>query len=134
MDSTGIFVGVILLFIASVFAYILKQMWDSDEETLSIARMLIPIVVGMFILSGILLTGLYRKFNIIGAGLATGGLLFGYIGYIIKKSFSDETDYANTEYEKNNSKMIFSIFFAVGAILLIVGLAIFMIFPQGSNL
>ena len=68
MKSEGFFYGCILLIISLVFAYVLWQVWggpsqisstDDEDETQSgnqIVRILLPIVIGMFALSFILIT------------------------------------------------------------------------------
>nr|WP_297770291.1 DUF3592 domain-containing protein [uncultured Butyrivibrio sp.] len=94
MKSEGFFYGCILLIISLVFAYVLWQVWggpsqisstDDEDETQSgnqIVRILLPIVIGMFAISFILISGVYVYFNYVGAGIAAGGALFSYIGIL----------------------------------------------------
>ena len=107
MDSFAMFFGGILLIIALIFAYVVWQLWGganhtinddiarADEENVEDARetrrmmqILLPIVIAMFVLAILMLTGVYRYFNMVGVGVTAGGVLFTYIGIIIRTSAS----------------------------------------------
>ena len=111
MRFETIFAGCILLFISLVFAYVIWQIWGGANSVIKddIARankddmrkaqkdrqmmcILLPIVIVMFLISFVLLTGTYVYFNYIGVGIATGGALFSYIGILFKSMGSKKAE------------------------------------------
>lgn len=103
----NIFAGCILLVIASVFAYVIWQISRSASHTINddiaradednvesakedqrMMRILLPIVIAMFVLAILLLTGAYAHLNMVSIGVTAGGVLFTYLGIIFRTSAS----------------------------------------------